>query len=211
MFLQQLVPYSCYGGLDLAAVDDLTAFVLAWPIGTRTYIYPWFFIPEEGLADRVKRDNVPYDRWAEDGLIELTPGNVTDWDFVRERIKILAGIFDIREIGYDSYNARDTSSKLIEVGLSMAIVNQSFMGMSAAAKRLQALVLSRRLVHSGHAVLRWNIDCCTITQDPAGNIKPVKPDRKKSNKRIDGVVASIMAVERTLENNTPGPAKAEVW
>ena len=206
--LARLKRRPCYGGLDLAAVNDLTAFVLAWPVLDFVYLYPWFWIPADNLAERSRRDNVRYDVWAEQGLIELTPGNVTDWRYVTTRIKQLAEIFDIRQIGFDRYGARDTVSDLMEAGLDVADIGQGYVSMNAPARRLQQLVLSRHLVHTGHPVLRWNVDCTTVTQDPAGNIKPVKPDRQRGSKRIDGVVASIMALDCVMRHE---PKEAGIW
>lgn len=201
-FVEHLKRRSCYGGLDLAAVNDLTAFVLSWPVRKFVFLYPWFWLPEDDLAERSKRDNVQYDVWAREGLIELTPGSVTDWRFVTARIKQLAEIFDIRQIGFDRYGARDTVSDLMESGLDVADIGQGYVSMNAPARRLQELVLSKRLIHTGHPILRWNVDCTTVAQDPAGNIKPVKPNRQKGSKRIDGVVASIMAIDCAMRNET---------
>jgi phage terminase large subunit-like protein len=204
LFLEPLRSEPAYGGLDLAAVNDLTAFVLAWPIEQSVHVYPWFFLPSDGLAERAKRDNVPYVQWAEQGLIELTPGNVTDWRYVTARIKQLAQIFDIRQIGFDRYGARDTVSDLMDAGIDVAEVGQGYISMNAPCRRLHELVLSRRLVHTGHPVLRWNVDCCAVAQDPAGNIKPVKPDRQRGSKRIDGVVAAVMAIDCLMKNDANG-------
>lgn len=195
VFLARLQRRACYGGLDLAAVNDLTAFVLAWPVRQYVYLYPWFWLPADDLVDRSKRDNIRYDVWAEQGFLELTPGAVTDWRFVTARIKQLAKIFDIRKIGFDRYGARDTVADLMEDGIEVADIGQGYVGISAAAKRVQTLVLSKCLVHTRHPILRWNVDCTTVDQDPAGLIKPIKPNRQKSTKRIDGVVAATMAID----------------
>lgn len=203
-FLSRLRRRPCYGGLDLAAVNDLTAFVLAWPVRNILYLYPWFWLPVDDLADRCKRDNVRYDLWAKQGCLELTPGNVTDWRFVTARIKQLAQIFDVREIGFDRYGARDVVSDLQDEGLNVVDIGQGYVSMNAPSRRLHELVLSKRLVHTGHPVLRWNVDCCSVQQDPAGNIKPVKPDRQRGSKRIDGVVAAIMAVDCAMRAEDSG-------
>jgi phage terminase large subunit-like protein len=194
-FLSRLRRRRCFGGLDLASVSDLTGFVLAWPVRNFVYLYPWSWIPEEGVAERSRRDNVQYDHWLSQGHMEATPGNVTDWRYVTERIKQLKSIFRIQQIGFDRYGARDTVAELIDAGLEVADVGQGYLGMSAGAKRLEELVLSRHLVHTGHPVLRWCIDCTAIAQDPAGNIKPEKPDTRKSSKRIDLTVATVMAID----------------
>ena len=209
MFLARVKRRPAYGGLDLAAVNDLTSFVLEWPVFDYVYLYPWFWLPEDDLAARSKRDNVNYSQWARDGYLELTPGAVTDWRFVTARIKQLAKIFNIRQIGFDRYGARDTVADLMEDGIDVADIGQGYVSMNAPATRLQQLVLSKHLVHTSHPILRWNVDCTTVAQDPAGNIKPVKPNRQKTSKRIDGVVASIMALDCLMKNEqepTPGIA-----
>ncbi len=211
MLLDACRPHPCYGGLDLGAVSDLTALALAWPIGDLVYAHAWYWLPEDDLEARSKHDNVPYVQWAKDGYLELTPGNVTDWRAVTAKIKDLASHFDIREIGFDRYGARDTASDLNEAGVVVADVGQGFISMNAPTKRLQELAMSRKIVHAGHPILRWNVDCAMVAQDPAGNLKPVKPDRRKSTKRIDGVVALIMAIGRATVNGAMPVQAAEVW
>lgn len=200
MYLARLKRRPCYGGLDLAAVHDLTAFVLAWPIRQFVYLYPWFWIPEEGLAERSRTDNVPYADWVEKGYIETTPGEVTDWRFVTERIKQLGSMFDIRQIGFDRYGARDTIADLNDAGFNVAEIAQGPVSFNAPCRRLLELVLSKRLIHTGHPVLRWNIDCTTTAQDANENIKLVKPDRQRTSKRIDGSVAAVMALRCAMDN-----------
>lgn len=175
--------------------------MLAWPVEDNVFLYPWVFLPDDGLRERSKRDGVPYEQWAADGFIETTPGNVTDWRYVTTRIKQLATLFDIRQIGFDRYGARDTVSDLMEAGIPVEDIGQGYVSMNAPSRRLQELVLSRRLVHSGHPVLRWNVDCCAVSQDASGNIKPVKPDRQRGSKRIDAVVAAIMAIDCAMRGN----------
>jgi phage terminase large subunit-like protein len=191
--------YPCYGGLDLAAVNDLTAFVLAWPIGGRVYVHPWFFLPDDGLAERGKRDNVEYVRWAQEGYLILTPGNATDWRHVTEHIKMMSREYDIQSVGYDRYGAVDVAADLNEHGIKVEPLGQGYISTNAPCKRLEQLVLTRKLVHSGHPILRWNMDCTTISSDPAGNIKPIKPDRQKGSKRIDGVYALWMAIRQAMD------------
>jgi len=206
--MHDLTKHAAYGGLDLAATRDLTSFALAWPIDELVYVHAWFWIPKEGLAERCHRDNVTYDRWADDGLIELTPGPVTDWRYVTDRIKQISTTYDVREIAFDRAGARDTVADLNEDGLTTVDHGQGFLSMSAPTKRLEELVLSRKLRHNGHPILRWNLDCVTVDADAAGNIKPVKPKRLMSSKRIDGVVALIMAISRAMLQTNDQP---QVW
>jgi phage terminase large subunit-like protein len=192
--LIDLEPYRCFGGLDLAAVHDLTAFVLAWPVGDLVYAHPWFWLPEENLAERSKRDNVRYDLWARDGYLELTPGSTTDWRYATAKIIRLREKYNIAEIGFDRWGARDVTAALEEAGFLVTDIGQGYASMNAPCKRLEELVMSGKLIHNGHPILRWNIDCCAVSSDPAGNIKPVKPPVRRSSKRIDGVVALSMAI-----------------
>lgn len=176
-----------YGGLDLASVRDLTAFALVWSIGGEVFVRPWFWIPEDGLRERSLRDNVRYDLWVKEGLIETTPGNATDWRHVTERIRQICEEYQVGSIGFDRYGAHNVVSDLMEQGITVDQVGQGYLSASAPCKRLEQLVLQRQLVHDGNPVLRWNLDCCTLDTDPAGNIKPVKPNGAQSNKRIDGI------------------------
>lgn len=140
------------------------------------------------------------------GFIETTPGNVTDWRFVTERIKQLAREYDIREIGFDRYGARDTIADLQDAGISVAEIAQGPLSFNAPMRRLHNSVKARTLIHSGHPVLRWNVDCCRVVPDANENIKPVKPDRQRGSKRIDGVVAAVMAIDCLMRNSGDGYA-----
>ncbi len=168
------------------------------------YLNAWFWIPAEGIEERSRRDNVEYTDWARRGYIETTPGNVTDWRFVTERIKQLAQVFDIRQIGFDRWGARDVVSDLQSEGLECVDIGQGAPSLNAPMRRMEELVLSRRLVHTGNPVLRWNIDCTVAEADSNENLKAVKPDRQRGSKRIDGVLASIMATSMVMaaEDNT---------
>ena len=193
--LEALASVPCYGGLDLASTRDLTAFSLAWPMDDgRVLTHTWFFIAEEGLRERSQRDGVLYDAWVRDGLVIATPGAVTDWRWVTGFVQRLAQTFDVRMIAFDRYGARDTASELADDGLNVVDFGQGYLSMSAPAKRLEELIYQRQIVHPGSPVMRWNFACCSSTEDPAGNIKPVKAAGSNSNQRIDGVVSLVMAL-----------------
>jgi phage terminase large subunit-like protein len=198
-FLKQLEPYPCYGGLDLSNTSDLTAFVLVWHIGETIYCYPWFFLPSEGLVERSKHDGVPYDQWLKEGYLEMTPGWTVDDRYVVSRITELGKSFKIKEIAFDQWGAKDVVSHLAEHNVDCVQISQQLGAMTAPSKRLERLVLDKHLVHTGHPLLRWNLDCTTIYSDVNGNIKPVKPALKKSSKRIDGIIALVMAISRVQQ------------
>lgn len=197
----------CYCGLDLGATGDLTAFVQSWQVDGKVYVRPHFFLPGDGLSERSKRDNVRYDQWAADGLLNLTPGNVTDWRWVTQYVMRISSECNIAALAFDRYGARDVAGELKDGGLNVIDFGQGYISMSPPAKRLETLVLGGDLVHDGHPILRWNMDCCGVASDPAGNIKPIHPPRHRNSKRIDGVSALVMGLGVMLaaEGDEPAP------
>lgn len=188
----------CYGGLDLASTTDIAALVLAFPPereGEPLYLLPIFWIPQEAMIERERRDRAPYATWVRQGLVEATPGNVIDYAYIRQRINELAAEYNLREIAFDPWNATQLSVQLQDDGIQMIAMRQGFASLSAPSKELLRLVMSRGVAHGGHPVLRWMADNVTVKSDPAGNIKP---DKARSTNRIDGIVAAIMALDRSL-------------
>lgn len=189
----------CTGAFDLSSTTDLTAWVLCFPPKDLEKAYTLlcrFFLPSDDLRDRERRDKVPYSLWAEMGYLTLTPGNVIDYDFVEAQIINDAALYDIRDIACDPYNAKQTILRLQDEGLPIAQFSQGVMTMSGPTKDFERKVLSGEINHQNNPILRWMISCTEVKSYPEGNIKPVKPDKKYTGKRIDGVVASIMALDR---------------
>ena len=195
----------CWGGLDLASNIDLTAFVLAFDLGEDGFFFlPKFWLPAENLTERVARDKVPYDVWARTGLLTLTEGNVCDYRIIREHILTCAEQYDLRDIGYDPYMATETAYLLQEEGVDMVPFRQGFLSMNEPTKKLERLYLGERCLTNGNPILRWNVLNAVSREDPAGN---VKLDKGKSVEKIDGLIATIMALGRaTLDQ---GDAFAE--
>ena len=190
----------CYGGLDLSSSIDITAFVLVFPPQSEDENYvvlPFFWIPEENRRIRVRRDHVPYDVWAQQGFLETTEGNVIHYGFIEKYIDDLGKQFHIKEIAFDRWGAVQMVQNLEGLGFKVVPFGQGFRDMSPPSKRLMELVLEKRFSHGGHPVLRWMMDNIFIRQDPAGNIKP---DKEKSSEKIDGAVATVMALDRAIRN-----------
>lgn len=202
---QDLAGLAAFGGLDLSTTRDLTAFVLVVPKDGLYYLVPHLFVPGDELRNRARRDNVPYDLWASQGFVHITPGNQVDYEFVRKTIRDLAKIYNIREIGYDRWNATQIVQQLTDDGLNMVPIGQGYQSMNAPTSELLAMVKGGTLRHGGHPVMSWMADCMTVKQDPAGNVKPAKPDRMKSKKRIDGIVAAIDALARVIVHKEAEP------
>lgn len=187
---------ACYGGLDLSSTTDITAFVLVFPPedeDDKYHILPFFWIPEENMTQRVRRDHVPYDVWEKQGFLHTTEGNVVHYAYIENFIEELGTRFDIREIAFDRWGAVQMVQNLEEMGFTVVPFGQGFKDMSPPTKELMRLTLDEKLSHGGHPVLRWMVDNIFVRTDPAGNIKP---DKEKSTERIDGAVATIMALDR---------------
>ena len=188
----------CYGGLDLSSTTDITAFVLVFPPTDEDdhyYILPYFWLPEETLDLRVRRDHVPYDLWEKQGYLLTTEGNVVHYGFIENFIDELGTRFNIREIAFDRWGAVQMSQNLEGLGFTLVQFGQGYRDMSPPTKELMKLTLEQKIAHNGHPVLRWNMDNIFIKRDPAGNIKP---DKEKSTEKIDGTVATIMALDRAI-------------
>lgn len=201
--LPDLTRQVCYGGLDLSSTTDLTALVWVFPDAGRVYVLPRFWIPEDNLHERARRDRVPYEAWLRQGLITATPGNVVDYDFVLAQIAEDVHQFRPKELAFDRWGAtRITTQLMAEYGDDFVIqFGQGFASMSAPMKELERLVLERKLGHGGNPVLAWMADNVSPAMDAAGNIKP---DKARSRERIDGIVALIMALDRALRHALRG-------
>ena len=194
---EKLTGRPCYGGLDLSSKTDITAFVLYFPATEteKAATLPTMWIPEETVNERFKKDKVPYPQWVKHGFIQTTPGNVIDQQFIRAEINRLKGKFDIREVGFDPWNANQIALDLTDDGITVAEVRQGFKTMSPAMKELQKLLVGKELEHGGNPVLRWMFGNMAVKKDENDNIRPVKD---KSTERIDGIVAIINALARAI-------------
>ena len=197
---REMLGWECYGGLDLSSSIDITAFVLVFPPRNDTEKYillPYFWIPEENMRLRVRRDHVPYDVWEKQGYLQTTEGNVIHYGFIENFIDELGKKFHIKEIAFDRWGAVQMVQNLEGLGFTVVPFGQGFKDMSPPTKRLMELVLEKNVAHGGHPVLRWMMDNIFVRTDPAGNIKP---DKEKSTEKIDGAVAAIMGLDRAIRN-----------
>ena len=188
----------CYGGLDLSSTTDITAFVLVFPPedeSDKYVILPFFWIPEDNLGLRVRRDHVPYDVWEKQGYLKTTEGNVVHYGYIESFIEELGLRYNIREIAFDRWGAAQMTQNLEGLGFTVVPVGQGFKDKSPPSKELLRLTLDGKIAHGGHPVLRWMMDNIYVRTDPAGNIKP---DKEKSTEKIDGAVAAIMALDRAV-------------
>lgn len=194
-----LLGRKCYAGLDLGSTDDFCALVLVFPFEDGTFsVLPFFWVPEERLKQRRKGgiDLVP---WVRAGVLEATPGEVTDYNFILRRIEMLRADFEISEIAFDRWGAAklraDIENALSGSGTTLVQFGQGFASMSPPSKELERLILEHGIRHGNHPVLDWMAENAVVRIDPAGNIKP---DKEKSPEKIDGIVALVMGLDRAI-------------
>ncbi len=184
----------CYGGLDLASKIDLTAWAMVFPHEDSFDVLMRFFLPDDDIQKRIKRDRAPYDRWAKDGFLTLTPGNVTDYGFIMEQIVRDSEAFSLQEVGFDPWNATQVGITLQDDhGIKMVEMRQGYFTLSGPTKELERLLLGSKIRHGGNPVLSWNASNVAVKTDENENVRPVKD---KSTGRIDGIMALIMALGR---------------
>lgn len=183
-----------YIGLDLSARNDLTALMVAAK-GEDGYwnVKPYFFVPQIGLIDRALRDRAPYDKWVEQGWIEVLPGSSIEYSMLAVR---LCEIFDelrVRKVAFDRWRMDVLTAELSKLGRELPLepFGQGYKDMSPALEAVETELMNKRLRHGGHPVLRWCAENAIAICDPSGNRKL---DKSKSSGRIDGLVAMVMAI-----------------
>jgi phage terminase large subunit-like protein len=192
---------TCWGGLDLASTRDVTAFVLVFPpegAEERFTVLCRFYVPAETLDVRVRRDRIPYDLWAASGALVATDGHAgrtTDYNAVFLDVQEAARTYDVQAIAYDRWNSSDLVNRLRDDGAPMQEMGQGFGSLASPTKEFERLVFAHGLEHGNQPVLRWMASNVAVSQDAAGNIKPAKD---RSSEKIDGIVATIMALGKWM-------------
>lgn len=193
--LDDLAAVPCFGGIDLAATSDLTAFVLVWLHNDRLKMWGRYYLPEEATKPRAERGDLTYTRWAEQGHLVLTPGDVTDYTFVERDVERALSQFNVQEIGYDPWNATQTVNNLMEAGAPMIEVRQGAKSFHPAMQEFERRVKAGSIDHDGNPVLTWAASNIVARHDANMNMAP---DKKNSMDKIDPIVAALMAVGRLV-------------
>lgn len=187
-------------GLDLSARNDLTALAVMAKDDSGVYdLHVEFFAPEVGIEERSRRDRVPYDLWAGQGYITLTPGASVDYGFIGYRLLELASDFQVSEIAFDRWRIDVLKAEIARVGGELPLVpfGQGFKDMSPAVDEFETILLNRKLRHGNNPVLNWCAANAIVVRDPAGNRKL---DKSKATGRIDGLMAALMAIGRSAQH-----------
>ena len=192
----------CYGGLDLSSTGDITALALMFPPRDEDESYillPFFWVPEDTIPIRVRRASVPYDVWYKKGILLATKGNVIDYNFIEAYINDLNTKYNIKEIAVDRWNATQLIQNLEGDDFTMVPFGQGFKDMSPPTKEFYKLMMEGKITHGGNPVLKWMALNVVIDIDAAENVKPTKA---RSPEKIDGIVASIMALDRCIRHES---------
>ena len=191
---------TAYAGLDLASVRDISAFVIIIPEDDRFTVIPYFFAPKENAYIRSRRDQVDYIGWSKEEStgLELTEGDVTDYNYIKKRIQDVAEVVNIKSIAYDRWNSSQLILDISAVGLPCEPYGQGFASMSAPCKQLELMVLGKQINHGGNKVLRWMCSNLVMKTDESANIKM---DKSKSSEKIDGMVSLCMALGSYMNND----------
>src|SRR5262245_7086027 len=174
-------------------------------------VLPYFWIPKDTIQEAQRRDNVPYDQWVREGLVDATEGNVIDYEAIKQKLVALKDIYPIRTkcdettswqtvhlAAFDPWNAVEFSNDMFKrFGVRMIEVRQGYQSMSEPTKEMGRLIKAKKFRHGANPVLRWMADNMVIRTDPAGNITP---DKENSKRKIDGIVAMIVALALAIRN-----------
>jgi phage terminase large subunit-like protein len=209
--LASLAGRDCYVGIDLADKLDLNGICFLFPPhpGEKWRIICQFWMPEDVMQMRCDEGQWHYKQWAEKELLRLTPGNITDYDVIREEFIKIAKTFRILEIGFDPYNATHFATQLATAGYSMVEVPQRMQKLCEASKEFEAMVAGMKIEHDGSPVLRWMAMNVEIEMDKNQNIRPIQP--KDRRKKVDGIVAAVTGLSRAIHYTGSSSDQIEVW
>lgn len=207
-----------YAGLDLSAVNDLTALVLIGKVDGIWQIHPTFWLPQDGLADKARADRVPYDLWHEQKKLLAAPGKSVDYEYVATYLRGVFNRHDVRKLAFDRWGFRFLRPWLLKAGFNEYEIEEKFeefgqgsQSMSPALRDLECEILNKRIAHGGHPVLTMCMANAVIHKNPGGDRKL---DKAKSPGRIDGAVALAMAIGAApMDEGTPVSIfdREELW
>lgn len=193
-------PEAVFVGFDLAATRDLNAVCTLKRYGEQDYEAEWqFFLPEESLF-LIPKHYMDIFRVAKDsGILKLTEGNVMDDREISDYIKAQCERYNVKEVGYDAYNAASLVARLHDFGIPVKKVGQGMAVLNNPSKYVEKLILNKQIKHNGNPFVGWQLSNCEVYTDVNGNIKVRKNEADKSAK-VDGIIAMIIAAHCSLDN-----------
>lgn len=202
--LKKFIDRRTWVGGDLSMTTDMSALAFVFPDeGGFFDVLPFFWMPEENIRKRELRDGMPYRTWADQGFLELSPGDVIDYREIKDRIEWGSRLFDLQEVCFDPWNSRQITVPMAEEGYRCLEIRQGFATLSEPSKKFLELVVAGKLRHGGHPILRWNASCLS-SKEHNDNLMFTKPERQKDSSRIDGISAAVNALSRAMIEESVG-------
>jgi len=190
----------CVSGTDLSTTTDLTADAyMTYPDEDgKRYLKVFTYCPLDTIDKRSKEDRVPYRYWKDEGWLIATQGNTVDYTIIEDNKVANQSKYNVKMNEFDAWNASSLQNNLIERGVTVANFSQSIATISFPTKEFERLVYEGKLIHDGNPVLQWALASCVIYRDANENIKVTKKSSHANGRRVDPIIASIMALAGTL-------------
>jgi phage terminase large subunit-like protein len=194
---------TCFGGLDLSSINDFTVFSLCFAKDGLYYLFHKFYVPSEQVQEKYRIENINIKEWIDSGIVTAIPGSTIDYEYVGKDIIDAAEQFNLTELAYDRWNSNKLIDKLDDLIPNTILVqyDQSLKQMSNPSKQFEKLIYEDKIIDS-NPVMKWMISNAVVKPDINGNFKPFK-EFKSSTNRIDGVITSIMCIDRCNQNEAP--------
>ncbi len=180
---------SCYIGVDLGAVSDLTAVSYLIPKDGKLHYFTKYYLPQSALVEKAQKEK--YKQWQQMGLLTVTSGNVTDYDYITNDIMKVGQHLNIQGVYYDSWNSTQWAIDATEKGLPLQPYSQSLANFNKPTKEFERLLLSDSVVLENNEITRFCFNNVCLKYDHNNNVKPVK---YQDNNKIDGVIAMLTAL-----------------
>ena len=191
---------STFMAFDLAQSRDLNAVCTLHRYGEEDlYAKFQFFLPEDSMELIPNHYKSIFGEAIKSGILKLTQGNVTDLVEIEDYICQESEKYQIKEIGYDPYNAAALVANLYNKGLPIKKVGQGMAALSNPSKTTEQLIMKKAIKHDGNPFIGWQLANCEVYTDVNGNVK-VRKNEADSSAKVDGIIALIMAVHCHLDN-----------
>ena len=203
----------CFGGLDVGVVNDFSCLALYFPKQKDVpvpVLLLWAWVPSDVDYHKLLKERYGYHEWVRDDFLKLTAGQRTDYAIVRDDILALDATYHIEELAFDPAYTTQLVQELIDKGVNMVEHRQGTFSMTSPIKEFQRQIIGKDFVHGMNPLLTFMVDNLVVKSDGKGNLSCVKPDNPNSPRKIDGAVASIMAVGRSAANPDAGGDNAKV-
>jgi phage terminase large subunit-like protein len=193
-------PESTFMAFDLAHSRDLNAICTLHRYDEDDFQAEFqFFLPEESLDLVPNHYRSIYAEAVRSGILKLTQGNVTDMVEIEQYISNQCKKYEVKEIGFDPYNAAGLVANLFGNGLPVKKVGQGMAVLSNPSKSTEQAILKRNIHHDGNPFLGWQLGNCEIYTDVNGNVK-IRKNEADPSAKVDGIIALIMAMHCHLDN-----------